>query len=114
MIAIQGLDDVLLLNTNDRIIESSIANIFWVKDAVFYTTPLSEGCLAGTRRYWLLSKMNINHIPFQESTIDLEGLLAADELFCCNGIRFIRWVKQLRNTQYSHRLTKELYHLLHK
>ncbi|MDI9320638.1 MAG: aminotransferase class IV, partial [Phycisphaerales bacterium] len=93
MMEAQDLDDVLLLNTEGNIIESAIANIFWVKEGVFYTPPLSDGCLAGTMRIWLLQQMKAQQIPHQEQSVDLNALLVADELFCSNSIRFIRWVQ---------------------
>jgi branched-chain amino acid aminotransferase len=114
MMEAQGLDDVLLLNTEGNIIESAIANIFWVKDGLFYTPPVSDACLAGTMRTWLLQQMALHRIPCVEQSVDWEELRAADELFCSNGIRFIRWVKQLGNTHYKNEYTKKLYRLLRK
>jgi len=112
MMEAQGLDDVLLLNTEGNIIESAIANIFWVKEGVFYTPPLSDGCLAGTMRTWLLQQMKTHQIPHQEQSLDLKDLLSADELFCSNGIRFIRWVQHLGDTQYGNEQSRRLYELL--
>lgn len=109
MMEAQGLDDVLLLNTEGNIIESAIANIFWIKEGVFYTPPLSDGCLAGTMRTWLLQQMKTHRIPHQEQSIDLQALLSADELFCSNGIRFIRWVEQIGERQFKNQHIREFY-----
>ena len=52
----QGFDEALLLNRRGHIFEASRANIFWVKDKVLYTPPLSSGCLNGITRQQVINK----------------------------------------------------------
>src|SRR5690606_1570400 len=49
-------NDALVVNNNGNIIETSIANLFWVKNRKIYTPPLSEGCVAGVMRAYILDK----------------------------------------------------------
>src|SRR5690606_4384297 len=39
-------NDALIINTDGHILESTIANIFIIKDGILYTPPLSDGCVA--------------------------------------------------------------------
>ena len=48
------LNDALILNQHDRICDSTIANVFWVKDNKIFTPPLNEGCVAGVMRKKIL------------------------------------------------------------
>lgn len=83
-------NDALLLNTSGRIAESTIANVFWIKDSRVFTPPLSEGCVAGVMRQHLLSRIEVTEQPL---TMDL--LAGADEVWLTNAIRKIRWVQQI-------------------
>ncbi len=52
-----GLDDALLLNSEHRIAEASTSNVFIVKGKVISTPHLSEGCVAGVTRRFLLTSL---------------------------------------------------------
>jgi branched-chain amino acid aminotransferase len=106
------LNDALVMNQHGRICEASVANIFWIKDKVVYTPPLSEGCVAGTMRKYLL-----NNIPFIDNIVSeincsIEDLMNADEVFLTNAVYGMRWVKQFRNKQYAYNLNSSIYQLL--
>ena len=94
-------NDALVLNSQGNIIESSISNIFWVKDEVVYTPPISEGCIAGIRRANWISTLNEKGIPIIEMPLSKEMLLEADEVFLTNSIRKIRWVYAIENKIYE-------------
>lgn len=96
-------DDALLFNTEGRIIESSMANLFWVKDGVFYTTPLSEGCLEGTMRTWIMAKLKKNDFLIIETKLDFNELLEADGVFLSNSIRQIKWVREIEGKFFGNR-----------
>lgn len=105
----EGWDDVLLLNTEGRIIESAIANLFWLEEGQLYTPPLSEACLEGTLREHLLEVLAQRGIRVVAQSLSRERLAAADELFLTNGIRFIRWVAQCGDKHFDNRFSRELY-----
>lgn len=96
-------NDALICNTNGNIIESTIANIFWVKDGDIYTPPLSEGCVAGVMRRHLLTTHNIHEAP-----LSVDTLLNADEVFLSNAIRGIRWVGNIGNKSYANTISHPL------
>jgi len=103
------LNDAVILNPYDRIADSTIANIFIVKNGVIKTPALSEGCISGVMRKYLLSCLVKEGIPFEETKISVEDLAEANEVFLTNSIRGIRWVKEIANTQYKQQLSTYLF-----
>ncbi len=104
-----NLDDVLLLNSFERICESSIANVFTIQGENIFTPPLTEGCVAGTMRRWLLEKFSSPDFSINEKSLTVEDVLTADELFLTNAIRPVRWVKQFQSKVYKNKKVKELF-----
>ncbi|HOZ84232.1 MAG TPA: aminotransferase class IV [Niabella sp.] len=100
-----GYDDCLILNFKENPCESSIANIFWIKNQVIYTPPLSEGCVDGVLRAWLLDQWP----DIRESPSRFEDLWNADEVFLTNAIRGIQWIKQIESKEYSNSITKQVF-----
>jgi branched-chain amino acid aminotransferase len=76
-----SLDDALLLNDLGNIIESTRANIFWTKDNICYTPPLSEGCIAGVMREEIMSKEMVI-----EKACKMGDLLNAESIFLTNAL----------------------------
>jgi branched-chain amino acid aminotransferase len=102
------VNDCILLNNYDRVCDTTIANIFIIKDDIIYTPPLSDGCVAGVMRRWIIEKL---HAGFKiiEKEISMDELENADEVFLTNSIKGIRWVKQFRNKEYKNRLVKQIF-----
>jgi branched-chain amino acid aminotransferase len=101
----RGLDDCLVLNTHERLVDSTIANLFYIKDNRFYTPPLSEGCVAGVMRRYLLEALPRAGYSAREQPVSPEELAGADEVFLTNALRGIRWVRSFRGITYGNRLT---------
>ena len=78
----QKWNDALIRNADGNVIESSIANIFWVKDGLMYTPPLTEGCVAGVMRRHIVVQFRVIETP-----ISYDDLLVADEVFLTNAIK---------------------------
>jgi branched-chain amino acid aminotransferase len=97
-------NDALVLNTNSHIIESSIANIFWIKDNVVYTPPLSDGCVAGVMRQHVIRtiEVTVQHLTVHE-------LLGADEVFLTNAIKKVRWIGRIADTTFRNVMIRDIY-----
>lgn len=106
------LNDCLLLNTRERICDSTIANVFWVRNKIIYTPPLSEGCVAGVTRRFLLQTLPQQGYSVQEKNCEIADLQQADELFLTNATSGIRWVQELQDKKYTNILSAEIYRLL--
>ncbi len=100
-------NDALVYNTLANIIESALANIFWIKDGVIYTPPLTEGCVAGVMRRHILDTTSVVEQPLSTYT-----LLTADEVFLTNAIKNIRWVSNLADSHYDNARIKSIYSTL--
>jgi branched-chain amino acid aminotransferase len=101
--------DALLLNSFGRVADSSIANVFLIKDGRIKTPALSEGCVDGVLRRWLLEKLPAWNYKVEETTVSTAELVNADEVFLTNSVRGIRWVGALEEKMYSYALTSEIF-----
>lgn len=82
----QGFDEALLLNRSGHIFEASRANIFWFKDKVLHTPPLSSGCLNGVTRQQVIKQAVSLKIPVKEKNLTPETLKKADAAFLTNSL----------------------------
>jgi branched-chain amino acid aminotransferase len=105
-------NDALLLNTMGRICDTTIANIFLVKDNSIYTPSLSEGCVAGIMRQQLLAQLKTAGTGCHQKEITPEELLEADEVFLTNSIYNLRWVQRIGNKEYGNTAAQKIYSLL--
>lgn len=105
-------NDALILNDKGRIAETTIANIFWVKQGTVFTPPLEEGCVAGVVRQHLLSPDMMKIFPIKEQPLSLETLTEADEIFTTNAIRKVRWVSLLGAKSYRKEVSAAISHRL--
>ena len=99
------LNECLILNVHDRICEASIANIFWIKDEMIYTPSLSEGCVAGVMRRYLIEQLK----DVKEKACVIKDLENADEVFLTNAIKGILWVGKFRDKKYNNKSIKKVY-----
>jgi branched-subunit amino acid aminotransferase/4-amino-4-deoxychorismate lyase len=100
-------NDAFICNENSRVIESTIANIFWIKDSVVYTPPLADGCVAGVMRRYIMEQIEV-----KEKSFTVHELTEADEVFLTNAIRGIRWVKNFAEYHYLKSQTQTIYQSL--
>jgi branched-chain amino acid aminotransferase len=100
----QKWNDCLILNGSNRIADSTIANVFIVKDGILVTPGIGEGSIDGVMRRYLLSQLQDAGYSIQESRIEPGDLLKADEVFLTNAIKGIRW-----NKVYIHKISSEIF-----
>lgn len=108
----QQCNDAIILNTQDRICDSSIANIFMVKNGNIFTPSLTEGCVAGVMRKFILQQLPKLGFTITENSISKDDLLSADEIFLTNSIYNIRWVAIIENKKFSHTITRQIFQSL--
>ncbi|OSZ82285.1 hypothetical protein CAP35_03185 [Chitinophagaceae bacterium IBVUCB1] len=89
-------NDALVCNTHGHIIESTIANLFWIKNNIIYTPPLTNGCVAGVMRRHIMDKL-----PVTEQSLDAATLATADGVFLTNAIRGIKWIARIGDASYT-------------
>jgi len=105
----EGLDDCFVLNDAGNICDSSIANIFWISNGIIYTPPLSEGCIAGVMRKYIIENIHHAKLKLIESPLSIDTLESADEVFLTNAIRGVRPVEQFQAKSYKHEFTLRVF-----
>ncbi len=107
------LNDCIVLNSFDRVCDSAIANIFIIEKDKIFTPPLSEGCVAGVMRRWMLEKFHLKNYKVIEKPLSINDVLHADEVFLTNSIYHLKWVKNFKEKKYTNTISKEIYnHIL--
>jgi branched-chain amino acid aminotransferase len=77
----QGADDALMLNLRGHVAETSVANLFVVREGTLMTPPVTDGCLAGITRATVIECARELGIPFSERTLGRMDLFGAEEVF---------------------------------
>jgi branched-chain amino acid aminotransferase len=77
----RGADEALMLNAQGMIAETSVANVFVVRDGVLLTPPAVDGALEGVTRATVMELATTLGIPVREQTLSRFDFFAADEAF---------------------------------
>jgi branched-chain amino acid aminotransferase len=104
-----NLNDAILLNHAGGIADTTIANLFIIKDGTIKTPAITEGPVAGVMRRHLIKTLRAHDYEVQETTVSVADVLEASEVFLTSAIHGIKWVKQIDNSQYNNSLTTVLY-----
>lgn len=105
----QGWDDALLLNPEGRIAESTISNVWIIRQDTLLTPPQTEGCISGIFRRQMLNMGSLAGMPVREQALSLEALEQADEIFLTNAIRGIQPVGHFNGKAYPAQRTRRLF-----
>jgi 4-amino-4-deoxychorismate lyase len=90
-------DDAIVCDTNKKVIETSVGNLFWYKDNVWYSADLSGSGVAGVMRDRVLTFMQEKGLKCHVVKQDISVLLSAQELFVCNSLMMLVPVVSLFN-----------------
>lgn len=103
-----NLDDCFIINSKRNIIEAISSNIFLVSNGVLYTPPLSDGCIGGTMRMYVINIALKNNFKVYETSILPQNLMVADEIFLTNSIQGIQWIGSYKSKRYFNTISKEI------
>lgn len=103
------LNDCLVLNEAGCIADSTIANIFLLKENRLYTPPLDDGCVAGVMRRFLIENSSAIGYDVFEKSLQITDVDKADEVFLTNATYGLRWVKQFKQNEYGATSVKIIY-----
>jgi branched-subunit amino acid aminotransferase/4-amino-4-deoxychorismate lyase len=84
-----GFDEALLLNTDGRLAEAAMANVFVVREGIVQTPPVREGALPGIIRGALLRHAGDCGLRLEEAPLHLSDLVAADEVAVTNTMLLV-------------------------
>lgn len=100
------LDEVLLLNQNGFLCESTSSNLFVVYQNQIYTPALSEGCVGGVMRNVVMRLAKQHQLPLIEAQINPQILNEAEEVFLTNAIGGVRWVMGYGRKRYFNEVSR--------
>jgi branched-chain amino acid aminotransferase len=99
----QQVDESILLNIHGRVCEATSSSLFFVKGKEIHTPPLSEGCLAGIIRKYILTQAPQWGYSLVEKPILLAELPLFEAAFVSNTQQGVRWIGEIHNdTQVIH------------
>jgi branched-chain amino acid aminotransferase len=108
----EGCDDSIVLNCENKICDSSKANVFMIHNNEIYTPALHQGCVSGVMRRYLIDALKgLNYVVHQQD-ITVEELVTADEIFLSNAIFGIRSVKKFKEKNYGNMIVSGIYERL--
>ncbi len=101
----QKCNEAIVFNIHNQICDTTISNIFIIKDNYICTPPILDGCINGIMRNYILA----HEKGIQEKSISENDILNADEVFVTNTIKGIQWVKQIEEKKYNCTKTIQLF-----
>lgn len=99
-----GFDDSILLNEHGRVAEASSSNLFIVKNDEVFTPALTEGCIQGVMRTFVINHLKNQKTPIFETTLTVDQVADADEIWLTNSIQGIQWSTSFQNKEFGHKL----------
>ena len=111
-----GVDDVLFFNFQNQVTDTTIANLFLIKEGEILTPSLHCGVLAGTIRQRLLALCKEKSIACFEAELTKTTLQEAEAMFVCNALQGIQPIGSFEGKTYApeHPLIRLLNELLTK
>lgn len=91
----QGAHDALILNTQGRIAETAICNLFFIQNDTVKTPPLSDGCLGGVMRAAVLRGCQKLNITYTEASLTPHDLTTCSSAFATNSLCRVRPITQI-------------------
>ncbi|PSR05327.1 MAG: 4-amino-4-deoxychorismate lyase [Bacteroidetes bacterium SW_11_45_7] len=104
----EGVDDLLITNSEHHIIEGLSSNLFIVTAGALFTPSLKEGCVAGVMRDHIIELARQNGYEVVETSLNREAPLYAEELFLTNAVKGIRWAGLHGWHQYDNAVAQQL------
>lgn len=91
-----GYDDVLFLNENGYVAETSCANIFIVKNKQIFTPKISDGLLDG-----IIRRKIIEYYDVKEKSITMKDLKESEEVIITNSLMGVMSIKKINAIKYD-------------
>jgi len=96
-----GADDALLVGAGGEVLETSVANVFVVRNGIASTSPAPESCLPGILRGWLLEHGGVAGVEPRVARVTVADVLAADEVWVTNCLVGVRRVAAVGDRAWS-------------
>ncbi len=94
-------DDALMQTTAGYVSETTIANIFWLREGRLFTPSEECDLLPGITRSIVMDLADESGIPEEEGRYPLHSLQEADAAFACNSVRELVPVSRIDNVTFD-------------
>jgi len=102
--------DGLMLNANHHVIETTMSNLFVVKDGQLITPDLKQSGVNGIMRNVIIDVASKNQITTTVADLTLEEVVAMDECFISNSLIGMKIVNNIADHKFtSDTITKQLF-----
>jgi len=98
---VEGMLDVLLLDTNDRLVSGSACNVFLVKAGELLTPSVDRAGVAGVLRSVVLREAARLGIPARQTDLTLHDVAGADALFITNARIGVVPIQRVREHEFA-------------
>lgn len=82
---LNGFDDAISLDSHGHVTESTVSNLFLVRDGMLITPSSSTDLLEGITRDSVFKMAEVLKVPVEQRPIDRSELYLADEMFVCGS-----------------------------
>jgi 4-amino-4-deoxychorismate lyase len=89
-------DDLMVFDLNDMLVETTCANIFWIKQEQLFTPEIKNSGVAG-----LLRNEIIKYFPSTRVVSDAKSIINADSIFITNSVMEIVPVLHYQGKQFD-------------
>lgn len=89
-----GVDECFIKNAKGNIAEAVSGNVFIAQNGNFYTPSLSEGCIAGVMREYVIAKLADK---VSQTSLVLEDIANADAVWLTNAVQGIMLLRKTHN-----------------
>lgn len=103
-----GFDECFILNHTGNICEGISSNVFAVSGSTLITPSISEDCLPGVMRSFVLENAHHTGLSPREGVLGIDDILTVDEVFFTNAIKGVSPLLQFRKRNYSTRYAEKL------
>jgi 4-amino-4-deoxychorismate lyase len=97
----QSKVDGVVFDIDGHVIETTMANIFWLTDNALYTPLLDRAGVSGVFRRKVLEWASKENIIVHTDRYKFDTLLCADEIFICNSILGVAPVHTIASNSYK-------------
>ncbi|MBP3191195.1 aminotransferase class IV [Natronogracilivirga saccharolytica] len=93
-------DDALMMTTTGWVSETTIANIFWIKDDFVFTPSVSCDLFPGIARNTIIEVLDEMDINTNQGAYSADFLKTADAVWICNSVRGIGLAGRIDNKEF--------------
>ncbi|EQC50079.1 aminotransferase, class IV [Bacteriovorax sp. BSW11_IV] len=96
-----NFDEVIFYSTDDILLEASTSNIFLIQENQILTPKIQSGILEGIARKHLIEFLKSQNYVVIERLLTEDDLLASDEVWLSNSLRFLRCLESYESREFK-------------